>query len=81
MQLNKLNDTYELAKIQKNPSAMTSAVREQNEMLGYHREKGLNPEKEASKRAAMSKEDQKVSAEAAKIRTADEARERIKLSG
>jgi len=45
-QLRKLNRAYEIAEQQKNPSAMVSAIREQNEMLGYHRENAPNPEKE-----------------------------------
>lgn len=79
-QLKRLNNLYEMAVEQGNVSAGTSAIREQNEMLGYHREKGLNPEREASKRAAMSKEERKLAEVKAKIRTADESREQIKLS-
>ena len=45
-QLRKLDRAYEIAKQQKNSSAMVSAIREQNEMLGYHREAAPNLEKE-----------------------------------
>ncbi len=50
MQLNKLNQAFNIAIEQKNPSAMVSAIREQNEMLGYHRESAPNPEREKARR-------------------------------
>jgi len=46
MQLNRLSTAYELARAAKNPSAMVSAVREANEMLGFHRDSAPNPERE-----------------------------------
>ena len=46
MQLRKLSDAYDLAKSANNPSAMVSAVREANEMLGFHRDSAPNPERE-----------------------------------
>jgi hypothetical protein len=67
--------------LKKNPTAYVSAVREQNEMLGYHREKGLNPEKEAVKAAKMSAEERRLAEAAAKARTGEEAEEpKIKLT-
>ncbi len=59
-QLNCLTDTYDLAKVQKNPSAMVSAVREQNEMLGYHRELAPNEEKERKRLARMDLETKRM---------------------
>jgi len=46
MQLNRLNTLYNLAIKQKNVSAGASVIREQNEMLGFHREHAPNLEKE-----------------------------------
>lgn len=40
----KLQKAYDIAETAKNSAAMTTAVREQNEMLGYHRDKAPNPE-------------------------------------
>ena len=56
MQLNKLNEVFQIAKKQKNPSAMVTAIREQNEMLGYHRENAPKPEKELARRNCEKKE-------------------------
>lgn len=58
-----------------NPAAYVSACREQNSMLGFHRELGLNPEKEAIKAARMTKEQRKISEKLAKERTDEESRE------
>jgi len=46
-QLKRLKLAYDEAEITENPSAMVSAIREMNEMLGYHRDNAPNPEKEA----------------------------------
>ncbi len=75
-QLNALEDAKKLAEKLNKPSAMVSAIREQNEMLGYHRETAPNPEKEAAKRAAMTEEERKLAEALAKLRTAEEATER-----
>ena len=48
-QLNALEDAKKLATTLKRPSALVSAIREQNEMLGYHKEKGPNEAKERAK--------------------------------
>ncbi len=69
----KLKVAYDVALTAKNPAAMTSAIREQNEMLGYHREKGLNPEKEAAKAKRMTDEQRETARVVAKIRTDEEA--------
>jgi len=76
MQLNSLQEIKSMAIELKNPSAAVAAIREMNEMLGYHREKGLNPEKEAVKRAEMDAEEQKIHKLIAEQRTAEEAKER-----
>lgn len=68
-QHNKLKEAFDIAKTAKNASAMTSAIREQNEMLGYHREKGLNPEKEAARAKRMTKEQRHIAEKWAKERT------------
>lgn len=49
MQLNRLNKLYELAVKQENVTAGTSVIREQNEMLGYHRDTAPNPEREQAR--------------------------------
>jgi len=46
-QLKRLKLAYDEAETSENPSAMVSAIREMNEMLGYHRDNAPNPEKEA----------------------------------
>lgn len=56
MQLNKLNTVYKIAEAQNNPSAMTSAIREQNEMLGYHREQAPNLEREQARKDIVEQE-------------------------
>lgn len=53
----KLQDAFDLAKTGKNPAAMTSAIREQNEMLGYHRDKAPNQEKMDAILARMTDEE------------------------
>ena len=65
----KLKEAFDIAKTGKNPAAMTSAVREQNEMLGYHRDTAPNAEKEAAKAKRMDSETRKVAEAVAKQRT------------
>lgn len=48
-QLNALIAAKDLAERLRNPSAMVSAIREMNEMLGYHRDKAPNPEAAAAR--------------------------------
>ncbi len=67
-QLNALNIAQAIAKKQNNPSAMVSAIREQNEMLGYHRELAPNTEKEAEKAAKMTDEEREFARIAARMR-------------
>lgn len=55
-QLRKLDRAYEIAGRQENPSAMVSAIREQNEMLGYHREAAPNLEREQAKKELIGAE-------------------------
>ena len=57
-QLNALTKAKELAERLNNPSAMVSAIREQNEMLGYHRESAPNPEAEAARKQRLDEETQ-----------------------
>ena len=61
-------------------SGMVSAIREQNEMLGYHRELASNPEKEAEKAAKMTKEDKVLARITARQRTEELAGGHIKLN-
>ena len=56
MQLNQLHKAFKMAQSQSNPSAMISAIREQNEMLGYHRESAPNQEREQARRDIIAKE-------------------------
>ncbi len=44
-QMNRLDDLYDMAVDQKNPTAAKGIVAEQNEMLGFHRDKAPNTEK------------------------------------
>lgn len=55
-QLDKLDKAYDRADKQDSPTAMVSAIREQNEMLGYHRELGPNKERESERKAKIDKE-------------------------
>jgi len=57
-----------------------SALRELNEMLGYHREAAPNKEKEQALAARMSKEDRELATLAARLRTEQEARRGLKLA-
>ncbi len=75
MQLNALRAAQELAQALKNPSAMVSAIREMNEMLGYHRELAPNAEAEAARKARMDAERRKVAEKVAKMRTDEESGE------
>ncbi len=67
----KLEEALKMAKESKNPAAMTSAIREQNEMLGYHRDKAPNDEKVAEILARMTDEEIEARRIVAKIRTAE----------
>ena len=49
-QLASLIAAKDLAESLNNPSAIVSAIREMNEMLGYHRENAPNPEREAARK-------------------------------
>ena len=57
-QLTKLDQAAAIALLQNNPSAMVSAIREQNDMLGYHREAAPNPEAEAARKQRLDEETQ-----------------------
>jgi len=56
LQLQKLEQAFGVAVKEDSPSAMVSAIREQNEMLGYHREHAPNPEREQQQRSIMERE-------------------------
>ena len=70
-QIKSLRDTFLLAERIENPSAMVSALREINEMMGYHRENAPNAEKEAAKAARMSREEKEIARLLAQQRTAE----------
>ncbi len=53
----KLERALKIAEDGKNPSAMASVIREQNEMLGYHRDKAPNTERQAQIRDRMEQEE------------------------
>ena len=57
-QLAKLDQATSIALSQNNPSAMVSAIREQNDMLGYHREAAPNPEAEQARKQRLDEETQ-----------------------
>ena len=67
-QLNALEDAKKLAEKLNNPSAMVSAIREQNEMMGYHRESAPNLEAEAARKQRLDEETQAMR-ELARART------------
>ena len=69
-QLNALEDARKLAEKLNNPSAMISAIREQNEMLGYHREAAPNLEREDARRKIEAEEIEELE-RIARIRTAE----------
>jgi len=58
-----------------NPAAYVAACKEQNKMLGYHRELAPNEEKEAKRRARMDLEKVKMAEIAAKKRLEDASAE------
>jgi len=68
MQMNALNEAYAVAKRQGQAASMVAAIREQNEMLGYHRELAPNAEKEAAIRQSMGEEQRALAAAAAALR-------------
>jgi hypothetical protein len=79
-QINDLEKVKTDAVLASNPAAYVSAVREQNAILGLHRELAPNAEKEAVRAAKMAAEDRKLAEIAAKARTEQEAEEpKIKL--
>ncbi len=59
-QLKDLESAKKLAKGLEMPAAMVSATREQNEMLGYHRELAPNEEKERKRLARMDLETKRM---------------------
>lgn len=65
----KLQDAYNIAEKAKNPAAMTGAIREQNEMLGFHRDKAPNQEKVDEILARMTDEEIATRRIVAKMRT------------
>jgi len=70
MQLVKLNKAFILAEIQKNVAGMVSTIREQNEMLGFHRDTAPNLEREQARRDIIEKELKELE-RLAKARTAE----------
>ena len=70
----KLQQALQMAIETKSAAAMTSAIREQNEMLGYHRDKAPNTEREAARLARMTDEERKLAELAAKLRTEAESK-------
>ncbi len=78
-QIQRLVDAYDLAKEQGQSSAMTSAARELNEMSGWHREKAINPEKEADRAAKMTDEERILTELTVQARLDMEARKGVKL--
>ena len=72
-QLKDLEKVKTFAVLADNPSAFVSAVREQNEMLGFHRELAPNAEKESKRLAKMDLEKRKMAEMAAKQRLDQEA--------
>jgi len=79
-QLKDLEIAKELALSLKNPAAMTSALREQNDMLGYHRENAPNSEKIAEDAKRLTEEDKRYRKEYAVKRVNEIGKERIKLA-
>ena len=69
-QLAKFDQAAAIALSQNNPSAMVSAIREQNDMLGYHREAAPNPEAEAAWKQRLDEETQALR---------EQAKERIRI--
>lgn len=53
----KLERAFKIAEDGKNPSAMATVIREQNEMLGYHRDKAPNTERIEQIRRRMDEEE------------------------
>ena len=68
-----------MAVTQKNVQAAKAVIAEQNEMLGFHRDKAPNTEREQARLEAMTDEDIKLAKLAAKIRTTQESTERNKV--
>ena len=64
-----LEQAKTLAIQQKQPSALVSAIREQNEMLGYHRDKAPNQEQARAIAKRMTAQDRLIAEEVARIIT------------
>lgn len=75
-QLKDLELAKKIAQGKLDSSGMVSATREQNEMLGFHRELAPNAEREAARRAVLDTEKRKVAEKVAKLRTDEESGER-----
>ena len=65
LQEKRLNYLYEMAVRQENVTAAKGVINELSQMLGYHQELAPNAEKEAAKRARMSKAEEELAAELA----------------
>lgn len=63
----KLDQALAIAIESKSPAAMVSAIREQNEMLGYHRDKAPNTERVAAMKGRVSDEQRRILTECADI--------------
>ena len=63
----KLEQAQAMAIETHSPSAMVSAIREQNEMLGYHRDKSPNQEREQSLTGRITAEEQRILLECADV--------------
>ncbi|KKK82809.1 hypothetical protein LCGC14_2799710, partial [marine sediment metagenome] len=75
----KLEEVRIMALKNGNPAAAASAIREENDMLGFHREKAPNQEKEQAILDRMSEEERLLELEAVKLRTSKLANAHIKL--
>ena len=78
-QLKDLETAKNMAKSLNNPAAMTSACREQNDMLGFHRENAPNSEKIADDAKRLTDEEKRFRADYAIRRVKDLGKEQPKL--
>ncbi len=77
-QLSRLTKAYDMANTSGSASAMTGAIREMNEMLGYHRDKAPNSERAQAIANRMTEQERAIAEEVARIITDREAGPKLK---
>ncbi len=79
-QLKKLDEAFDKAKSGNQPTAMVSATKAQNEMLGYIQDKAPNAEQAQAVAQRMTEQDRAIAVEVARILTDREASKGLRLA-